>query len=207
MEDIINKTYGYFKVIKQEGDDGYYHKTYLCRCVCGNTRHLTKATLKNGTPSCGCKRYETASSKRKTHGMTKTRLYHIWQDMKARCYRKNNKNYDLYGGRGITVCEEWKNSFETFYEWSMANGYSDSLTIDRVDSNGNYEPSNCRWATQKQQCNNFSRNRILTLDGVSKTMSEWADITGISYTTIRARLNILHWSVEKALKTGAKSGI
>lgn len=203
MAECIGKEYGYLTVIKQEGTDGHYHKTYLCRCVCGNTKHVTLAHLKRGTPSCGCKRYSTASEKRKTHGMSKTRLYHTWQDMKARCYRKTNKDFQLYGGRGITVCNEWKDNFQAFHDWALANGYTDDLSIDRRDSNGNYEPSNCRWVSQKTQCNNYSRNHLLTYQGVTRTMAEWADITGIPYTTLRARINLLKWDVERALKEGA----
>lgn len=201
MKDV----YGYFTVLKAEGDDGYGHKTYLCECICGRYRHLTKQRLERGTPSCGCRRYETAASKRKTHGMSKTRLYHIWSDMKGRCYRTHNKNYGLYGGKGIRVCDEWKNNFQAFCNWALANGYSENLTIDRIDSNKNYEPNNCRWATQREQCNNISRNHLLTYKGETKTMSEWADITGIPYTTLRARINTLHWDVDKALQEGAKT--
>lgn len=204
-ENIISKQFGYLTVIRQEGTDGHYHKTYLCRCVCGNERYLTKNKLIKGTPSCGCMRYTTSASKRKTHGMSKTRIYHTWQDMKSRCYRKNNKDYGLYGGRGISVCDEWKNSFQIFHEWAIANGYSEESTIDRIDSNGNYEPSNCRWVSQKQQCNNISRNHLLTFEGVTRTMAEWAEIKGIPYTTLRARINTLHWDVEKALMEGVES--
>lgn len=117
------------------------------------------------------------------------RLYKCWQDMKSRCYNKNNKDYYNYGNRGITVCDEWINNYKNFYEWSISNGYTDTLTIDRINSNGNYEPSNCRWATHKQQGNNTSRNKKIEFSGVTRNLSEWCEILNLNYNTIRSRIN------------------
>lgn len=144
------------------------------------------------------KRYAMAGNYK--HGMRYTRIYGIWKAMKQRCFDSNCRNFSKYGGKGITVCHEWKESFQTFYEWAISNGYSDCLTIDRIDVNGNYEPSNCRWATQKKQQNNRSNNRILEFNGVCHTLAEWAEITGISKGTIWARLKC-GWTTEKALTT------
>ena len=129
---------------------------------------------------------------------TGTRLYRIWANIKTRCYNSNIPNYKRYGGRGITMCEEWKNNFQSFYDWSMSHGYSDELTLDRIDNDGNYEPSNCRWVTMKEQDNHRSNNVILTLNGESHTIPEWSEILGIKQHVIRNRIN-RGWSVENTL--------
>ena len=121
-------------------------------------------------------------------GRSNSRLYNIWLHMKGRCYRKSDDHYKHYGSRGITVCDEWKNDFKAFYDWSMSNGYSDDLTIDRINNDGNYEPSNCRWVTMKEQCNNRTSNVVLTIDGKSHNIKKWSEITGIKYHTIYARV-------------------
>lgn len=108
----------------------------------------------------------------RTHGLSKTRLYTIWAGIKNRCYCSNNKNYRNYGGRGIEVCDEWKNNFVFFYNWSIKNGYKDNLTIDRIDVNGNYEPNNCRWTTMKEQAHNKRNTRKITIMGETKTVYE-----------------------------------
>ncbi len=118
--------------------------------------------------------------------------------MKSRCYCESATAFDTYGGRGITVCDEWKSDFETFYKWAIDNGYNDALTIDRIDTNGNYEPSNCRWATMKEQTNNVRRNNRVEFNGVVHTVSEWSDITGINKKTLWNRLS-RGWPIEKAL--------
>ena len=123
--------------------------------------------------------------------------------MKSRCYNKNNKDYADYGGRGITIYPEWRNSFIAFYNWAMSNGYNEPLEIDRIDNSGNYEPSNCRWVTRKEQNNNTRHNHLITFNGETHTMKEWANIKNIPYTTLASRINILHWDIEKALNTKA----
>ena len=119
--------------------------------------------------------------------------------MKARCYYKKDSRYMDYGGRGITVCKEWLDSFQAFYDWAMANGYADDLTIDRIDVDGNYEPSNCRWATRKQQGNNKRSNVLITYGEETHTLAEWAEKVGIKRTTLVSRLFVNHWDIEKAL--------
>ncbi|MBE7084268.1 MAG: hypothetical protein E7373_06695 [Clostridiales bacterium] len=130
--------------------------------------------------------------------MTDSRLYNIWSKLKSRCLNMSFKFYKNYGGRGIKVCDEWLNNPQSFYDWAIANGYNSNLTIDRIDFNGNYEPSNCRWVDMKTQSNNRRNNHIITLNGVSHTLSEWSSLTGIEQSTIRARLK-RGWSEEKAL--------
>lgn len=135
--------------------------------------------------------------------MSNTRIYRIWKMMKHRCNCTSYDNYKYYGARGIKVCEEWANSFQTFYEWSIANGYTEELTLDRIDVNGNYEPNNCRWATRKEQMNNTRFNHFATLNGCTKSLAEWAEIYGIKPATIRKRFQ-RGWSVEKAITTPAR---
>lgn len=132
------------------------------------------------------------------HGMYGTRLYSIWKNMINRCYYSRYVDFDRYGGRGIKVCTEWRENPQSFYDWAISNGYSDDLSIDRIDVNGDYCPENCRWATAKEQGNNRSNNRVLTFKGKTQTVSQWAKELKISESTIRTRL-WRGWSVEKTL--------
>ena len=135
-------------------------RKWRCRCDCGNIKDVWIEHLKSGhTKSCGCYRKQYVSDKNTTHNLRYTKLYRIWLGMKARCYCKSQKGYKYYGGKGIKVCEDWKNDFLKFYNWAIQNGYSDSLTIDRIDSDKNYEPSNCRWATYYEQEHNKKRHK------------------------------------------------
>lgn len=171
---------------------------WLCLCECGNTTIVTGSNLiNNHTKSCGCLNYQKCNLK---HGLCNTRLYNIYEKMKSRCYTKSCREYSLYGGRGITICNEWLDDFTNFHNWAMENGYRDDLTIDRIDVNGNYEPSNCRWATWKMQQNNRRNNKFITYKGITMTLSQWSDEIGIAQDTLGARL-LNGWSVEKALTT------
>ena len=118
--------------------------------------------------------------------------------MKSRCYNCNVSSYKNYGARGIRICDEWLNDFINFYEWSVNNGYNDKLTLDRIDVNGNYEPSNCRWSTNKAQCNNTRSNVLITIGDTTKTLANWCDFYNINYKTVRDRIK-RNWSIERAL--------
>ncbi len=199
--DLTGKRFGKLVVLEKHGSQvakcGSSNAIWKCRCDCGNITFAMSSNLKKGhTQSCGCWKSESQI----THGMTGTRIYRIWNDMRTRCYQKSHRSYDDYGGRGITVCEEWKNSSDSFIEWAFSSGYQENLTLDRIDTNGNYEPSNCRWVTRKEQCNNTRRNVFLEYKGKRKTVSQWAEELGIKDGTIRGRLN-RGWSVERALET------
>lgn len=162
---------------------------WKCLCDCGNITYVATNNLetkRSKTLSCGCLRKEKATK----HNLSHTKIYKTLVAIKCRCKNKNNKNYLRYGGRGITICEEWdgENGFENFYKWSIENGYRDGLTIDRIDNHKGYSPDNCRWTTQKIQMNNTRRNRIIEIDGISHSVTEWSEITGISARTISDRL-------------------
>lgn len=168
-----------------------FKKYYKCKCECGNEITVYQGQLTSGhTKSCGCITLK--------HGCWKSRLYNIWRGMLKRCYLATNKDYNRYGGRGITICEEWKNDFKTFYAWAMANGYKDDLSIDRINVNGNYQPDNCRWLTNKQQANNKRNNKLITYNGETHNITEWANILCIPRYLIYYRLKA-NWSIEKAL--------
>lgn len=135
-----------------------------------------------------------------THGKRHTRLYGIWLQMKNRCFNAKTKRYKDYGGRGITVCDEWRNDFQSFYNWSISNGYDDTLTIDRKDNSGNYEPSNCRWVTVKEQNRNSRQCDMITYKGETHCLKEWSEILGLSYVALKNRKKY-GWSIERMFET------
>lgn len=162
--DISGEKYGRLTALFRVGKDKFGKGMWACVCDCGTVKVVDISLLRRGsTLSCGCLDRENHSLKpnRKSHGMCGTRIYRIWKGMKSRCYNKNTPDYKKwYGAEGVTVCDEWRESFEPFYKWAMGNGYREDLSIDRIDPYGDYEPSNCRWADAKTQANNKRKKKV-----------------------------------------------
>ena len=200
--DLTGQTFGAWTVIEKCKPIKGVSTKWVCRCKCGREVEVFGTSLKQGlSTSCGCERKQKISEKVKTHGMTNTRLYRIWAGLKARCYNPKKDNYKWYGGKGVKMCDEWKNSFEAFSTWAISQGYTDELTIDRIDSSGNYEPSNCRWISIKEQQNNRHDNIIITFEGKTQTLSKWAEEKGINRVTLWNRIFNYKWDLEKAMNT------
>lgn len=204
--DATGHRYGRLVAIRYVRTD--HERVWLFRCDCGNEKELRIGQVRAGISSCGCLQREAAAKlcvKRSTHGKSRTRLHNIWHSMKARCYLKTAINYPAYGGCGISVCDDWLR-FEPFQQWALSHGYNDNLTIDRIESKGNYEPSNCRWATMLEQANNRSANKKFTHNGVTRNLKEWALLVGVKSNTIMYRINS-GCSFEDAIKKGRKKNV
>lgn len=201
IKDIIGLRVGKLVVIKNlESRNRYGVSLFDCLCDCGQTKIVDRGSLTNkSTTSCGCNSpYKNDKSAQ--------RVRKIWKGMIDRCYNPLRNSYVDYGLKGITICNDWLNDFNSFYVWSISNGYSDGLTIDRFPNvKGNYEPSNCRWANVFQQANNRTNNVCLTYNGETKTISEWSSIVGINQSCISQRLRKLKWSVKDALTIKTKT--
>ena len=200
--DLTGKRFGRWSVIRYIGYNRSNGAIWECECDCGTIKNVIGKHLRNGNSiSCGCYHSDELSKRLTTHGKTNTRIYWIYRQMKYRCSNPHHCCYNIYGGKGITVCDDWANNFESFYNWSMEHGYTDELTIDRIDSSKGYDPSNCRWVSYKVQNNNTSRNVRYTINGETKTISEWCDIYNVPLNRVYNRTKELGWDIEKALKT------
>lgn len=202
--DLTGMRFGRLTVIGRVEDhiypSGKHRPKWKCKCDCGNEIETTGNNLKNGdTKSCGCAHHDMLVKRNYKHGISDRHpIYYTWCRMKERCYRENDKNYAHYGGRGITICVQWKNDFKSFYDWSINNGWAPKLSIDRIDNDGPYCPENCRWVDHKIQMNNTRLNRHLSYGGETHTMAEWSLIKNIPYDVLKHRL-YKGWPLEYAL--------
>ena len=188
--DLTGKRFGRLTVIGI--DDRGDRKTYYnCQCDCGNVKSVRSDSLIAGAiRSCGCLKKEQDHANltaNHSHKMSGTRLYEIWQGIKKRCYNPHDARFDRYGGRGIKVCDEWRESFQSFRDWALLNGYSETLTIDRIDNDGDYCPENCRWSNTQEQARNRSSNIRITIGNATKTLTEWCEIFEVDSKLVFAR--------------------
>lgn len=202
--DLSGQKFNKLTAIKQVGvkDNSVL---YLCKCECGGERIVKSWILKCGrVKDCGCIsqkiRSKHISEKLKTHGDSKSRLYACWSDMKSRCYRLKDKYYNDYGGRGIKVCDEWIHNYAEFKNWALKNGYKENLTIDRINVNDDYKPSNCRWITIAEQACNKRNTRKIYLKGIGKTASEWSKIFPLTSSGIYGFAKENDWQLAPYLK-------
>ena len=208
IKDLTGQRFGMLTVKKRADDyvmkDGKRRLTWTCVCDCGVEKDIRGTHLTSGAiVSCGCLGHKHLLDSISSHGLRHHRLYGVWCNMKNRCYNEKVKCYPRYGGRGIRVCDEWLHDFKAFYDWAIETGYDETApymqcTLDRIDVNGNYEPSNCRWVDVFTQANNKSNNTFLEFNGKRKTISEWGKEIGINGSTISKRLRD-GWSIEEAL--------
>ena len=202
--DETGNRYGRLLVLERsDGIDG--RAAWLCECDCGNHVIVKGKELRNGhTRSCGCLIHDITVNRNTKHGdatrSSRTRLYGIWLNMIARCNNPGRAQYKNYGGRGISVCDEWQKSYESFKNWAMQSGYCDDFTIDRMDVDGLYCPDNCRWVNRKTQNNNKRNNIVVEFRGERHSISEWSQITNIKYSTLYMRLVHYGWTPERALQ-------
>lgn len=197
-KDLTGKVFGRLTVL------GYHHTDKIaywsCMCSCGKETVVRGTSLRNGdTQSCGCYHSDASSSRNSTHRLTSHTLHNIWAGMKQRCFDVNSKNYKWWGGRGISVCDEWLD-FVPFYEWAVSNGYESGLSIDRINNDGNYEPSNCRFTTRKVQGNNTRRNIQVIYHGVTQPFNSLMD-GDARYLKVWKRIFVRGWDVDRAIDT------
>ena len=186
---IVGKRFGRLVVKKLDYIDPAHYTHWICQCDCGKVVSVRRNQLTSGdSVSCGCYHKEHNHEFGKKHGLTNNPLYTVWAGIKARCLNPKASNYKRYGGRGISICAEWKNDFKAFYDWAVSNGYQNGLTIDRIDNGGNYEPNNCRWVTRITQQNNTRRNKIFEYKGIKHSIKEWSRILGVNHETLRYRI-------------------
>jgi len=203
IRDLTGQRFGRLVALYPTGERRNSYIVWHCRCDCGNEVDVITSSLTTGhTNSCGCYSRECTIKRSTTHGMAQQRerhpVYYIWSAMIQRCENPNNHNYKDYGGRGIKVCEEWHDA-KVFIEWALTSGWGKGLTLDRIDNDSDYKPSNCRWVTRKEQAWNKRNNHLITFNGKTQSLAAWSDETGIPYGTLESRINKLYWPIKRAL--------
>lgn len=195
--DLTGKRYNHLFVIEKDNTKDNGNTYWKCKCDCGNFTSVSGKNLKaNAVKSCGCLR-KTAPNK--THGLSNTREYRKWVNIKKRCYDPSYAAYKNYGGRGIKMCDQWHNSFEAFYKWIKEHRTSDDQSIDRIDNNGDYSPDNCRMTDAKVQANNRRMCHYYSHDGKTQTLMQWCEELGLDYKRTHNRIFKLGWDFEKAI--------
>lgn len=203
QKDLLNKRIGKLVAIKFLKSTKSKKARWLCKCDCGNFIEVQTSNLCNGsTVSCGCHKSSLTSARNTTHGKTNTPEYNSWNSMVRRCTDPKSSGYEYYGGRGIKVCDRWM-KYDNFYK-DMHPSYEEGLTIDRIDVNGDYEPSNCKWSSMKEQVINRRCTKMYTYNGETMTLMDWARKTGIKQQTLYSRINNYGYSIEKALTEKVK---
>lgn len=193
LKDLTGKKFGQLTVLYKLHNYSKKRVHWLCACACGSLTEVRSDHLVNNKIiSCGCNRIK--------HSKYKTRLYKIYNHMITRCYNEHVPQYKYYGGRGIVVCDEWKDSFLVFYDWAINNGYQDNLSIDRINTNGEYGPSNCKWSTAKQQQRNRRNTKYVTYRGETKPLADWCELLNLNRDTVYDRIYRRNWPIEKALE-------
>jgi hypothetical protein len=200
--------YGRLVIVQESGKQNGYRR-FLCKCDCGTEKNIDLRQLRSGdTKSCGCYKNDIFLKRNTKHGLSGgrnkiTHLYNVWLAMRQRCLNKNNPNYKNYGQRGIRICEEW-DDYEIFHNWAMSNGFAENFTIERIDNNSGYNPSNCTWIPQSKQSCNTRRNKRITFNGKTRILKEWATELEIKYDTLFGRL-ARGWDVKEAFTTPLQS--
>ena len=199
--DLTGQKFSRLTVLQRAENNKHGQVMWLCQCECGNVVVVRAHHLKDGhTSSCGCFQKEQATArvaKAHKHKMTGTRLYNIWANMKQRCLNPKDNRFNDYGGRGIMVCDEWLIA-DNFISWALKNGYNDNLTIERIDNNKGYSPDNCRWATNDEQAHNKRNNHLLTFQGKTQNVTQWANELKINRDSLHTRIQ-RGWTAERAL--------
>lgn len=199
-KDLSGKKINYLSVLyfgEKIGNKNYW----VCQCVCGTIKSISADKLNaNRAKSCGCLKNQLSAKARIKHGFSNTRLSRILNGIIQRCNNPNLKNYNNYGGRGISICNEWVNNKSSFYKWAIDNGYNDNLEIDRINVNGNYEPNNCRWVDLKTQARNKRTSKVISYGSDKLTVAEWCEKINISQKCFFQRSK-LGWDIKKIIET------
>lgn len=205
FNDLTGKRFGHWVVISRAENKGH-HTMWNCKCDCGTKKAVYASHLTSGlSPSCGCITRGAIGGLNRSHGMSKTRIYEIWCGIKKRCENPNSSGFHIYGSREIKICDLWRHDFLKFYDWAIKNGYSDSLTIDRIDVNGDYCPENCRWVDAKTQSNNTRRTIIVNYNGESLSVKQLSEKIGANYNRLLKAIRKYNMNVDDAIAY-AKSG-
>lgn len=184
-KDINNQRFGRLIAVKRVGIGSNGSMKWLCLCDCGNETIASQGNLHAGNiKSCGCLHIDKTRMANTTHGLKNTRLYRIWHGMKCRCCNPTDAKFHMYGGKGVKICSQWIYDFQSFYNWALLNGYSDDLTIDRINSSGDYCPENCRWLTRGDNASVANTKFYLTVNGITQSANRWSKLIEISASTV-----------------------